>query len=172
MAFDLAEVESEFRRYWNTGMIREDWNAWCDLFTEDVVYHERVYGTMVGRETVRKWIVPVMEKYREIYGVYEWHHTDPCGRVTFYMQNRRDHPSGDGYVDFPGISIIHYAGNGLWKVEEDYWAQALGTKAYKDYEAALITHDKEHRQKATRLHWGDGPEWTKGPKSFWDTHRG
>ena len=44
-----------------------------DHFTEDVVYHERVYGTMVGRETVRKWIVPVMEKYREIYGVYEWH---------------------------------------------------------------------------------------------------
>lgn len=171
MAFDVEELEREFRRYWNTGMIREDWNAWCDLFTEDVVYHERVYGTMQGRETVRKWIVPVMEKYREIYGVYEWHHVDPSGRVTFYMQNRRDHPSGEGYVDFPGISIIHYAGGGLWKVEEDYWAQALGTKAYKDYEAALVTHDPGHREKATRLHWGDGPDWTKGPKSFWDTKR-
>ncbi len=171
MTFDLDEVEREFRRYWNTGMIREDWNAWCDLFTEDVVYHERVYGTMNGRETIRKWIVPVMEKYREIYGVYEWHHTDPSGRVTFYMQNRRDHPSGKGYVDFPGISIIHYAGNGLWKVEEDFWAQPLGTKAYTDYEAALDEHDAGHRHKATRLHWGDGPEWTKGPASFWDTPR-
>ena len=34
--FELEEVESAFRHYWYTGMIREDWNAWADLFTEDV----------------------------------------------------------------------------------------------------------------------------------------
>ena len=51
--WDVAEIEQAFRLYWNTGMIREDWDAWADLFTEDVVYEERVLGTMVGRETVR-----------------------------------------------------------------------------------------------------------------------
>lgn len=167
-SFPLEEIEAAFRTYWNTGMIREDWDAWCDLFTEDVLYLERVLGTMQGRETVRKWIVPLMERYREIYGVYEWHHVDPSGRVVFYMQNRRDHPSGNGYIDFPGISIIHYAGGGKWRMEEDYWAEKLAGQAFQDYEAARKEHDREHRKKGTRLHWGEGPEWTKGPKSYWD----
>ena len=61
-AFDLEEVETAFRHFWYTGMIREDWNAWADLFTEDIVYLERVLGTMHGRETVRQWIVPLMER--------------------------------------------------------------------------------------------------------------
>jgi hypothetical protein len=30
-----------------------------------------------------------------------------------YMQNRRDHPSGTGTIDFPGITILGYAGDGL-----------------------------------------------------------
>jgi hypothetical protein len=170
--FDVEELETAFRHYWHVGMIREDWNGWCDLFTEDVDYLERVYGAMKGRETVRAWIVPVMEKYREIYGVYEWHVVDPRGRVTFYMQNRRDHPSGEGYVDFPGISILTYAGNGQWKQQEDYWAQAISTTAYVEYEKALKKFDPEHRNKATRLDWGKGPDWTIGPKSFWDHPRG
>ena len=91
--FELEEVEAAFRHYWHTGMIREDWNAWADLFTEDVVYDERVLGTMHGRETVRAWIVPLMEQYGEIYGIYDWHHADPSGRVVFRMINRRDHPA-------------------------------------------------------------------------------
>lgn len=171
VTFPPEEIEAAFRNYWDVGMIREDWNGWCDLFTEDVDYHERVYGSMKGRETVRAWIVPVMKKYLEIYGVYGWHQVDPSGRVVFYMQNRRDHPSGEGFVDFPGISILHYAGNGLFRQQEDYWAQPLGTKAYTDYEKALAKFDPEHRKKATRLHWGDGPSWTIGPKSYWDHPR-
>lgn len=169
--YSIDELETAFRHYWHVGMILEDWDAWCDLFTEDVDYLERVYGSMKGRETVRAWIVPVMAKYREIYGVYEWHQVDPCGRVVFYMQNRRDNPSGEGYVDFPGISILTYAGNGKWRQQEDYWAQSLGMQAYKDYEKALKQFDPDHRNKATRLYWGSGPEWTIGPKSYWD-HEG
>jgi len=169
--FDVDELERAFRNYWNVGMIREDWSGWCDLFTEDVDYHERVYGSMKGRETVREWIVPLMSKYLEIYGVYGWHQVDPSGRIVFYMENRRDHPSGEGFIDFPGISILHYAGDGKFRQQEDYWAQAIGTKAYAEYEKALKRFDPDHRKKATRLHWGSGPEWTIGPKSYWDHPR-
>ena len=35
------------------------------------------------------------------------------GRAVVYMQNRRDHPSGRGVIDFPGITILQYAGDGL-----------------------------------------------------------
>ena len=166
--YDLREVEDAFVVFWNTGMIREDWNAWADLFTEDVVYYERMLGTMNGREAVRAWIVPLMEKSGEIYGIYNWHHADPSGRVVFHMLNRRDHPSGQGTLDFPGITILQYAGNGQWSMEEDYWAYKLGVAQYKEYEAAMKEHDPEHRDKRTRLDWGEGPEWTKGPESYWD----
>src|SRR5204863_301959 len=82
-------------------------------FTEDCVYVEHFYGTMRGRETVRAWIKPIMAKYGEIYTAYEWHVIDAAqGRVVFYMQNRRDHPGGQGTIDFPGISILEYAGGG------------------------------------------------------------
>lgn len=166
--FPIEEVEAEFRRYWQVGMILEDWNAWCDLFVDDVQYDERIYGTMHGRETVRAWIVPLMEKYRDIYGVYDWHHSDPSGRVVFRMENRRDRPGGGAPIDFPGISIIHYAGGGRWRRQEDYWAEKLGTATFVEYEKALKKHDPRHRERATRLDWGSGPDWTKGPASFWD----
>lgn len=166
--FDLEEVEAAFRHYWYTGMIREDWNAWADLFTEDVVYDERILGTMRGRETVRQWIVPLMEQYGEIYGIYDWHHVDPSGRVVFRMLNRRDHPSGEGRLDFPGITVLQYAGNNQWSAEEDYWAEKLGVQQYTEYTEALKRHDPDHRNKRTRRDWGDGPEWTKGKRSFWD----
>jgi hypothetical protein len=155
--FDIEEVETAFRRFWNIGMIREDWNAWADLFTEDVVYYERVLGTMHGRETVRSWIVPLMEKYGEIYGVYDWHEVDPSGRVVFRMINRRDHPSGQGHMDFPGVTVLQYAGNDQWSMEEDYWAEKLGVQQFQEYEAALKKHDPDHRNKRTRKKRGQSP---------------
>jgi len=167
-AFELAEVEEAFRHFWYTGMIREDWNAWADLFTEDVVYDERVLGTMRGRETIRQWIVPLMEQYGEIYGVYDWHAADPSGRVVFRMVNRRDHPSGKGVLDFPGVTILQYAGNNQWSSEEDYWAEKLGIQQFQEYEAALKAHDPDHRTERTRNDWGKGPDWTIGKTSFWD----
>jgi limonene-1,2-epoxide hydrolase len=166
--FDREEVEQAFRHFWQTGMIREDWNAWADLFTEDVVYHERVLGTMRGREAVRAWIVPLMERYGEIYGVYDWHMFDASGRVVFRMINRRDHPSGEGMMDFPGVTILQYAGNGQWSSEEDYWAEKLGMEQFQAYAKALQEHDQEHRDKRTRRNWGDGPDWTIGKASYWD----
>ncbi|MFZ1863948.1 MAG: nuclear transport factor 2 family protein [Polyangiales bacterium] len=167
-AFDLQEVEEAFRRFWQTGMIREDWNAWAALFTEDVVYYERILGTMRGRKAVRAWIVPLMEQYGEIYGVYDWHMAEPSGRVVFRMINRRDHPSGEGFMDFPGVTILQYAGNHQWSSEEDYWPERLGIEQFQAYGKALDEHDPDHRNKRTRKHWGNGPDWTIGRTSYWD----
>ena len=64
--FTRAELEEAFRTYWRAGAVGEDWDAWADLFTEDCRYFEHFYGPMRGRETVRAWIKPVMEKYGEI----------------------------------------------------------------------------------------------------------
>lgn len=161
------ELERAFVHYWRTGAAGEDWDAWADLFTEDCTYFEHWYGLMHGREAVRRWIVPVMEKYREIYTGYEWHVVDPeRGRVVFYVQNRRDHPTGAGTIDFPGVSILTYAGGGRWSREEDYWAVKAREVAMKEYEDACRAHDPEHPKKATRRFWGVGPEWIHGGTSY------
>lgn len=162
--FDTEEIEDAFRHYWRTGIIGEDWNAWADLFTEDVAYYERILGTMHGRETVRNWIVPLMEQYTGIYGVYEWHTVDPSGRVVFYMQNRRDMPDGS-YVDFPGISILQYAGDNRWSMEEDYWAPKPAEETFVAYVKACKANPG-FRAKRLRANWGSGPDWTQGPPTY------
>ncbi len=161
------ELERAFRTYWRTGAVGEDWDAWADLFTEDCLYVEHMYGTMRGRDTVRAWIVPIMARYRELYTGYEWHAIDEeRGRVILYVQNRRDHPSGTGTIDFPGVTLLDYAGDGRWSKEEDYWAVKGREVAMRTYEEACRTSDPYHPTKHTRLDWGNGPEWTRGGRSY------
>ncbi len=159
--FDLAEVEAQFRRYWRTGIVHEDWPAWCALFTEDVCYDERILGSMHGRAAVQTWIEPLMAKWPEIYGVYDWHVADPSGRVFFRMENRRDRPGGGPVIDFPGVTILQYAGDGLWSHQEDFWATELARDTAVLYERLRRAHDSEHRARRSREDWGHGPAWTR-----------
>ena len=165
--FEHDEIERAFRRFWQTGAVGEDWDAWADLFTEDASYVEHVLGSLQGREAIRAWIKPTMVEYCELYTVYGWHTVDTAkGRVIVYMQNRRDHPSGRGVIDFPGITILDYAGKGLWKREEDFWAVPSAYQTVEQYAAACEAHDPGHRQKRTRFDWGNGPEWTRGGRTY------
>ncbi len=165
--FERDEIEQAFRSYWRAGAVGEDWDAWANRFTEDATYIEHVLGNLRGREAIRAWIKPIMSEYPELYTAYEWHSVDPAaGRVIVYMQNRRDHPSGKGTIDFPGVTLLEYAGKGLWKREEDFWAVPTAYKTVEDYAAACATHDPDHRLKRTRLDWGNGPEWTRGGRSY------
>jgi hypothetical protein len=170
--YPIEEVEAAFRSYWQAGAVGEDWNAWADLFTEDALYVEHVLGNMHGREAIRAWICPIMAQYGELYTVYEWHMVDPSGRVVIYMQNRRDHPSGDGVLDFPGITILQYAGGGKFSMEEDYWAGPAAQATTTEYETARKQFDRDHRRKRTRRNWGNGPAWTRGAATYWDAHPG
>jgi hypothetical protein len=165
--FGRDELEAAFVHYWGCGAVGEDWDAWVDCFTDDVVYVEHVLGSMRGREAVRDWIKPIMARFGELYTAYEWHMVDPeTGRVCVYMQNRRDHPSGSGTIDFPGITILEYAGNGRFRLEEDFWAVPQAQRASEAYAAACRDLDPAHAQKRTRLDWGHGPAWTRGGRSF------
>ena len=165
--FPRDELEQAFRTYWRTGAVGEDWDAWADLFTEDAEYVEHVLGNLHGREAIRGWIKPIMLQFPELYTVYEWHAVDEAtGRVIVYMQNRRDHPSGQGTIDFPGVTLLEYAGKGRWRREEDFWAVPRAQKTVEEYAEACRRHDPAHKEKKTRLDWGHGPEWTRGGPSF------
>ena len=168
MTFDRDEVEAAFRTYWQLGAVGEDWDAWCDTcFTEDVTYIEHILGNKQGREAVRAWIKPTMADYGEIYTAYEWHMVDDSGRVVVYMQNRRDNPEpGAPPIDFPGMTVLQYAGNGQFSLEEDFWSWTEGGATFKEYVDQCKKFDPDFRHKRTRRNWGNGPEWTQGASTY------
>jgi hypothetical protein len=167
--FGREELEGAFRHYWQTGAVGEDWAGFAALFTPDALYLEHVLGVRRGPEEIRAWLEPTMERYCELYTVYEWHMVDPeAERIVVYMQNRRDHPSGKGAIDFAGLTILHYAGDGRFDFEEDFWAVPAAQKAFKDYAAACKQHDPDHQARRTRLDWGNGPDWTRGAATWFE----
>lgn len=162
MPYTRDELEQAFRHYWQAGAVGENWDAWADLFTEDALYVEHVLGNLQGREAIRGWIKPIMAQFPELYTVYEWHVVDEAsGRVVVYMQNRRDHPSGTGTIDFPGVTLLEYAGGNRWRREEDFWAVPRAQATTTEYAEACKRFDPGHRDKRTRLDWGHGPAWTR-----------
>ncbi|WP_459979887.1 Cif family virulence factor, partial [Mycobacterium avium] len=53
---DIEEVEREFRRYFMTGPVMEDWHGWAHLFTDDATYLDHFYGTFTGPDEITKFL--------------------------------------------------------------------------------------------------------------------
>jgi hypothetical protein len=159
------EVERAFRRYWQTGAVGEDWDAWADLFTENASYMEHILGKRHSREEIRSWIKPTMARFPELYTALGWYVIDG-DRVVCEAINRRDDPSpGGGAIDFPGVTVLVYAGDGRWSSEEDYWSPAEAMAATKRYQEACAKHDPDHPQRRSRLNWPSAPSWAApGPR--------
>jgi hypothetical protein len=170
--FSRQEVESAFEHWWAVGNVGEDWAAWTQMFVPDVYYHDYFWGALRGHAEVDVWIHAVMKGVPEIYTVYEWHIIED-EKVVFECQNRRDNPSDEGppYFDFPGLTVLRYAGDGLWQSEIDYWDRTgarLTTEAFNAAcERAGVT---DPMQRLTRRHWPDGPDFARvdhEPRPSW-----
>lgn len=130
-------TEQAFHRIWTVGCIDEDWERWPDCLTEDVLYVERIFGTMHGREQVRAWITELMAARADVHGVLNWYMVKG-DRVVFDMTNRYYHPrAGEPPIDFAGLTVLEYAGNGMFGYEEDYWDAAGARVAYEQFSAAV-----------------------------------
>lgn len=133
----MGEVEQAFQRIWTVGSVDEDWEAWPDLLTEDVHYVERVFGTMHGRAEVRAWITSLMAVRGDVHAVLDWY-VVKGSRVVLNMLNRYYHPDpACPPIDFAGLTVLGYAGDGLFSYEEDYWDTAGAKRAYEEFTAAV-----------------------------------
>jgi hypothetical protein len=138
---DRAEVLAAFQRFWTVGNLDENWEAWPSFFTEDVHYIEHVYGEMRGRAAVAKWIAELMVENRDVHAVIDWFMIRGR-RVVVNMQNRYYNPDPSGApFDFPGISVLEYAGDGLFRYEEDYWCVRTAKKCHAAFHAAVERFD-------------------------------
>jgi len=105
-----------------------DWDRFADCFTEDSTYDEHVYGSWQGREQTRAWIHNTMTTFPGSMMVGfppAWVTVDEeRGWVICEIRNLMRDP-GDGSVhEASNITILRYAGDGLWANEEDVYNPA------------------------------------------------
>ena len=103
----------------------QDWDVWVRHYTPDVEYVEHVMGTMHGRDEVREWIRRTMSAFpgnRMVAFPSLWSVIDePTGRVIMQLDNPMSDPGDGSVIGATNISIITYAGDGLWCRQEDVY---------------------------------------------------
>lgn len=126
--FTAAEIEeayaafhAEVERFTATG----DWTGYADLFTPDAVYLEHAYGEFRGRDEIREWTVRTMTSFpgSVMTGFpLAWSVVDaPTSRLICEVRNLMPDP-GDGSVhEESNLTIVTYAGDGLFSREEDVY---------------------------------------------------
>jgi hypothetical protein len=91
---------------------------------------------MAGREAVRTWITELMAVSYDVHAVLNWFIV-AGDRVVFDMWNRYFHPDPtQPPIDFAGLTVLTYAGDGLFEREEDYWDQVTARTAYAEWSEA------------------------------------
>lgn len=102
-----------------------DWDDFCLNFTEDATYVEHAFGTFVGREAIREWSVATMTSFPGAVMTgfpLAWQVVDvPTSRLICEVRNVMPDP-GDGSVhEQSNLTIMTYAGDGLFSCEEDVY---------------------------------------------------
>jgi ketosteroid isomerase-like protein len=130
-----AEVEDAWRHFVAAGEAG-DWSAWADLHSEDGVWVEHHLGTFVGREAIRKAILEVMAPVPMMTFPVEWHVIDGSRVVYYPWQVLPDPRGGDEVYRFGCVTILEYAGDGLWSRQEDLYNPREGQQVVERWLAA------------------------------------
>jgi hypothetical protein len=150
------EIEETFDKFQGAalkGGETKDWSDWANCFTEDATYFEHHYGRFWGRETIFNWITKTMNQWpasdMTAFPV-KWYSLDEeKGWVICEIMNRMKE-LGDGKIyEEPNLTILHYAGNGLFKYEEDaYNPHNMGVTigAWIQAKKALENQQKDTQQ--------------------------
>lgn len=123
---ELEEAFDNYRAAALEGGTTGDWTRWANCFTEDCTYKEHLYGTIGGRAAVLEWITRTCaESYpgNEMpHFPVEWYIIDEDrGWIVAHIWNRMRDPGDGSIFQESNITILHYAGNGLFSYEEDVY---------------------------------------------------
>ncbi len=126
--FTHAELDAAFADFQTTVAeisISRDWDRFANMFTLDADYIEHALGTMSGREEIRSWIRKTMTTFpgSHMTGFPAlWHVVDaPTARVICEVDNPMRDPGDGSHITATNITILTYAGDGLWSREEDVY---------------------------------------------------
>ncbi|MGB3696605.1 MAG: nuclear transport factor 2 family protein [Gordonia sp. (in: high G+C Gram-positive bacteria)] len=154
--FSAAELDEAFAGFQQTVAevaVSKDWDRWADQFTLDATYIEHAYGEFSGREEIRVWVNKTMHSFPGSHMTEYpslWHVTDPStGRVICEVDNPMRDPGDGSLFTATNITILTYAGDGLWSCEEDvYNPMEFGMMALRwcDRASELGTLDEPARK--------------------------
>lgn len=163
-SYSRAEVEEAFRHYFLTGPVGEDWVAWSRLFSDDAVYFDHFYGRFRGPAEIQKFLEATMGFAPHVYSPLEWYNLDG-DRIVYKVWNRADNPDTSGPpAQFPSLQIIHYAGDGKWSSEEDWWLVKEMKQFNIEYEQMCQeAGHPEFKDEMSRRDWGP-IEWARPPE--------
>jgi hypothetical protein len=144
---DRAELEAAFLDYQRTvediAQSRE-WSRFADLFTEDAAYVEHAFGTFEGREQIRAWIIKTMTTFpgNQMTGFpVTWALLDPDqSRVVCEINNPMRDPGDGSRHSATNITILDYAGDGLWSREEDVYNPQRFADMTRDWSRVARDH--------------------------------
>ncbi|OBF80057.1 polyketide cyclase [Mycobacterium sp. 852002-51163_SCH5372311] len=122
---ELAAAFDKFEQTVTRAAETRDWDAWVEQYTTDVLYIEHAAGTMRGREQVRDWIQRSMTTFPgshmtafpTLWSVID----DATGRIILELDNPMRDPGDGSVISATNISIITYAGDNLWRRQEDIY---------------------------------------------------
>jgi hypothetical protein len=130
--FDEAEIREAYRVF--HGHVEEftrtgDWDGFADLFTEDAVYKEHAFGEFHGRDEIRAWSVRTMTSFpgRVMTGFpLAWSVVDvPTSRLICEVRNLMPDPGDGSQHEESNLTIMTYAGDGMFSREEDVYNPML-----------------------------------------------
>lgn len=126
-----TELERAFENYQATvrrAVAENDWTLFAGLFTEDATYAEHAYGEFSGRTAIGEWAVRTMTTFpgnAMVAFPITWAVFDEArGWVVCDIRNVMRDP-GDGSVhETSNLTVLHYAGDGRFRHEEDVYNPA------------------------------------------------
>ncbi len=124
-AAEITEAYAAFHRQVEGFVATGDWSGYADLFTPDATYVEHAMGTFHGRDEIRTWAVRTMTSYpgRVMTGFpLGWQVVDAyTDRLICEVRNPMPDPGDGTMLEEPNITIMTYAGDGLFSCEEDVY---------------------------------------------------
>ncbi|WP_408897144.1 nuclear transport factor 2 family protein [Nocardioides sp. R1-1] len=124
-AEEIAEAYAAFHEQVAGFAASGEWHGYADLFTPDAEYVEHAMGTFRGREEIRAWSVRTMTSYpgRVMPGFpVSWQVVDAGqNRLVCEVLNPMPDPGDGTELCEPNITIMTYAGDGLFSREEDVY---------------------------------------------------
>ena len=121
--FERSEIEKTLSRYVDLrseiDLGHNPWTDLCDFYTEDCVYIDPAWGRVVGRDSIRAFMVESMT------GLEGWQFPveftavsgDDCA-VKWLQILPGTRSDGSSYIQ-TGWSRLVYAGDGLFRYQED-----------------------------------------------------
>lgn len=102
-----------------------DWHGFADHFTPDATYVEHAYGTFRGRAEIREWSVRTMTSFpgSVMTGFpIAWQVVDAdAARLVCEVRNLMPDPGDGSQHEASNLTIMTYAGDGLFSREEDVY---------------------------------------------------